>query len=485
MKHPAVAIVMEMAQDDDAPVVARIKVWLARPQRITKWTSRRRLSQQPCVSPPAIVHSRTPLLVQALSSSIPYLHSSRFIVSAMSSPPEAHDGIDRTVTPAHDIPIRRQKRALTTDVISDVWVEAQREALWKVKDGTRVISPRTADFVDDLLNQCDAALGEVSKNEYFHEIVESLQLSIPFLEKRLENDDKWAADLISFQKLGHDSVLLKYGDYYAEGCNMIRSLATGEDKEQIRGRRWSDILKELEAGDALMKTWHDEGETGTKPKQPIRDLLYNISLLWKDFDVEMLKAMMECYVERNGIAHNGLNELIKDRNWDQLAIQIRKDYHAVETFYPLPEHQEKAKLLKMVITACQDQFYEYIEEHTVDGEVKVKFSKLKAAIVLENDKQQQAKQKAKDEAENAAELEKLVLVNSDEELLTKSQMAELEAAQKDYQTLVDVEKEYVEKAKKRKVEEAAKETVRTEAAKAKILEAKARLEKAKPKKSNS
>jgi hypothetical protein len=38
----------------------------------------------------------------------------------MSSPPEAHDGIDRTVTPAHDILIRRHKRAFTTDAISDV-----------------------------------------------------------------------------------------------------------------------------------------------------------------------------------------------------------------------------------------------------------------------------------------------------------------------------------------------------------------------------
>ncbi len=284
-----------------------------------------------------------------------------------------------------------------------------------LKDGTRVVSPRTVMYIDDILNQCNAALGEETKNEYFEELVEGLQNAIPFLEARLETDDKYAEELQSFQKMAHDSVLLKYGDYYAEGCNKLRSLATGDGKELIRGRRWGDILNELDMEDTLIKTWNDKGKTGGKPKQPIRDLIYHISLLWKDFDMGMLKKMMECYVERNGIAHNGLNELIKSRNWDDLAIQIRKDYHAVETFYPLPEHLEKVKLLRAVITACQDQFYEYIEHVIVEGKVKVKFSKLKPAIILENDKIHAAKKKAEEDAEHAVDIQKLVLASSAEQ----------------------------------------------------------------------
>lgn len=403
----------------------------------------------------------------------------------MSSPPEAYDGIDRTVTPAHDIPIRRQKRAFTMDAISDVWVEGQREILLKLKSGTRVVSPRTLDFIDDLLDQCNTALSEDFKTEYFEEIVEGLQKSIPFLEARLETDDKYAEELASFTALGHENVLLKYGDYCAEACNTIRSMAVGDDKAKLQGRKWKDIVEELDAEEEALKKWEADGKLGAMPNKPIKNLIFNISLLWKDFNRKEMTAMMRFYADRNGLAHNGLNEFIKDRNWTKLANLLRRDYNNVNTYYPLPKDKDKADLLRKVILSCQKKFFDWIVDVWDEGEVSAGSYKVKDDIMAEDIKIQAAKQKALEEAENAAELQKLILKSTDEEPLTEAQMEELEAAQKDYQALADAEKEYMEKAKKRKVEEAAKETARKEAAKAKILEAKARLEKAKQKKSNS
>jgi hypothetical protein len=88
--------------------------------------------------------------------------------------------------------------------------------LLKLKDGTRGVSPRTLDFVDPLLSQRNTASSEDFKTEYLEEVIEGLQKIIPFLEARLETDDKYTEELASFTALGHENVLLKYGDYCAE-----------------------------------------------------------------------------------------------------------------------------------------------------------------------------------------------------------------------------------------------------------------------------
>jgi hypothetical protein len=398
----------------------------------------------------------------------------------MSSPPEAHDSIDRTVTPAHDIPIRRQKRTFTTDVISDVWVEGQREILLKLKDGTRVVSPRTFTYIDDLLNQCNTALSEELKTEYFEEIVEGLHDAIPFLEARLETDDKYAQELESFTALGIENVLLKYGDYYAEGCNTIRSMAVGPDKKLLQGRKWKDIVQDLDEEEEALKKWEDEGKVGAMPNKPIKNLIYNISLLWKDFDQKQLVAMMRSYADRNGLAHNGLNEYIQKRKWGKLANVLRRDYHNTNTYYPQFKDKDKVDLLHEVIDSCQKKFFDWITEDWDEGEVSAGTWKLKDDVAAEDDKIYAAEEKAKEDAENATKLKNLVLGDGDVEHLTEAQMAELEAAQTAYQALIKDEEEEEKKVKKQKVENAA----RKQAANAKILEAKARLEKAKPKKSS-
>jgi hypothetical protein len=55
-----------------------------------------------------------------------------------------------TVTPACDIPIRRQKRSLNEDSMSDVYSKAQIKVSSTVKDGTYMAKPRTMMFIDDL-----------------------------------------------------------------------------------------------------------------------------------------------------------------------------------------------------------------------------------------------------------------------------------------------------------------------------------------------
>jgi hypothetical protein len=400
----------------------------------------------------------------------------------MSSSVEAHDGIDCTVTPAIEIPIRRQKRTFTTDVISDVWVEGQREILLKLKGGTRVISPRTVSYVDDLLNQCDTALGEDSKNEYFEEIIEGLQSSMPFLEARLEADNKFAAELDSFAALGQENVLLKYGDYCAEGCNTIRLMAVGQNKRLLQGRKWKDVVLDLDLEGKALKKWEDDGKSGAAPATPIKTLLLNISLMWEDFGEEQLVGMMRFYADLNGLTHNGLNKAIKERKWPKLATLLRRDYHNVNIYYPQLKDKGKADLLRTVVESCQKKFFEWIEDEWDEGDVSAGNYKLNDDIAAEDIKIHAAKKKAKEDAEKVAELEQLVLASSSaEKPLTEAQIAELKAAQSEYQALLADEKERAATAKKQKVEEAAQETARKEAAKTKIAEAKARLEKAKGK----
>ena len=56
--------------------------------------------------------------------------------------------VTATVTATRDIRIRRQKRLLNQDSMSDVWIGVQREASSKIKDGTYIAKPRTRMFVD-------------------------------------------------------------------------------------------------------------------------------------------------------------------------------------------------------------------------------------------------------------------------------------------------------------------------------------------------
>ena len=200
--------------------------------------------------------------------------------------------------------------------------------------------------------------------------------------------------------------------------------------------------------------------------------------MWNDFSEEQLADMMRFYANRNGVAHGGLNEAIKERKWTKLSTLLRRDYYNIDIYYPLPKDKEKADLLRTVVESCQKKFFEWIEDEWNEGIVSAVNYKLKDDVAADDIRIHAAKQKAKKDAENAAELEKLVLASqSKEEPLTDAQIAELKAAQSRYQALLADEKERTTAAKKQKAEEAVKETARREAVSAKIAEAKAWVEK--------
>jgi hypothetical protein len=80
-----------------------------------------------------------------------------------------------------------------------------------------------------------------------------------------------------------------------------------------------------------------------------------------------------------------------------------------------------------VVESCQKKFFEWIEDEWNEGIISAVNYKLKDDVAADEIRIHAAKQKTKKDAENAAELEKLVL--SKEEPLTDAQIAELKAAQ--------------------------------------------------------
>jgi hypothetical protein len=131
-------------------------------------------------------------------------------------------------------------------------------------------------------------------------------------EARIKTDEKYAAALESFPELGKVTVVLKYGDYCVKGCNTIRSMAAKQDKQVLHGKRWNDVVQELDQKNNALKEWKDNGKLSAEPTTPIKTLLYNISGMWNDFSEEQLAEMMRFYADRNGVAHGGLNEAIKE-----------------------------------------------------------------------------------------------------------------------------------------------------------------------------
>lgn len=95
----------------------------------------------------------------------------------------------------HDFPLEREEipQCRKTSL-----VEAQRDSLLKLKDKTRLIGPRTVSFVDNLLSKCNMASNEPSRTESFHELVEGIEKSMPFLQAKLGKDDRYETDLLGF-----------------------------------------------------------------------------------------------------------------------------------------------------------------------------------------------------------------------------------------------------------------------------------------------
>lgn len=248
------------------------------------------------------------------------------------------------------------------------------ELLSPERKARRVISPMTEERAKELLAMCNlenASLG----------VQRAVTHAKAELERRLASDEKYAEEREKLNELHQEQFFLRYGDYHAMVLGKLRkgaksaksrtrkldadtsrttekTLAIEEDSSKLidgqsaqeifRSRPWATINEILKTEDERIKWWELDGSPGEKPKTPMLEFLFRISISSLDFNIEEVKRSIDAYSRRNQIAHTSLQNLAIEGQWLDLANQIQKDLQglatAPTTCHPFVDTTKKAIL---------------------------------------------------------------------------------------------------------------------------------------------
>jgi hypothetical protein len=247
----------------------------------------------------------------------------------------------------HDRPIISRKRRYRGDM-TDRSLEESKEELIALKR-VRKISPATQMHFEMMIDSCI----ELETLDKSSDLFKRTQLLFfrqeAVLQSRLEQDKKYSVLLEEFQILKRHQLMLRYGDYHKGNVLIFKAMSQQLarekkiDKDVLANMTWKQVLTTIENEKNLRKAhemsmlykWYDNMkgksnnfEPGDKPSSPVTDLINILSSLCK---ITFAHAMFEIeqYVDRNEIAHSGIDEHIADNDWQEVASIIERDIQAV------------------------------------------------------------------------------------------------------------------------------------------------------------
>jgi DNA-binding HxlR family transcriptional regulator len=284
--------------------------------------------------------------------------------------------------------------------MADGSFEESRDELLELKK-VRKVSPAT-NLQFEMMIESYGELERLPRGSEPHRRKQRLILKQEMiLEGRLAKDAKYKDLLVEFRRLLSQRLLIRYGDYFKGNVFVIKSKCSELAKQKkierdiLAQMTWNEVLLELAIEARQMKDY--EAETASiwqnndlgvpqttpapsKPLSPVTELIQTLAEMC-NMDFNHVCWEIEEYVKRNQLAHpSGIDTLIANGNWNDVAELIVRDTKAIQEGLLVPEMEHLKNEMLETLNIFQSRYFANIKTsiHPVTGLVKIDLVTLSA-----------------------------------------------------------------------------------------------------------
>ena len=148
----------------------------------------------------------------------------------------------------------------------------------------------------------------------------------------------------------------RYGDYLGRSAREMKEVAKGnKDIEPVLKQYWTKIQRQLKQEHVIL----DRLKYPTQEDVPTHYALWTLA---RDLNIpsDHVEWSIECYAERNKLFHPGIDEMIQNRQFDDLARVLSQDLHDVERSLPIDKKDDIAKMTALILR-LQDKFFNVVK----------------------------------------------------------------------------------------------------------------------------
>lgn len=173
-----------------------------------------------------------------------------------------------------------------------------------------------------------------------------------------------------FNALSELRIRVEYGDYLAMACTDLKKLKrplgpNGEDNGYFGWKRvqWQQVASELLREEAEAR---EREQLGLPPDN-------NVVMKWTEtiaeaskilgYEARIIRYQILAYAERNNVCHNGIQSMVNNAEFDDLAMQIVEDKAALNAIYEGTRPRDQIDL-RGVIGRVQSMWFEHIRVNT-------------------------------------------------------------------------------------------------------------------------
>ena len=164
----------------------------------------------------------------------------------------------------------------------------------------------------------------------------------------------------------------EYGDYLAQSLEFLKAETETQDRavwKQV-GMAWQEVAPLIEKEEEEIKNynamsgWAQSNLDYPVPLTPVHNQLKEAAAILSERGPEVTQSQLayeiKSYATRYSLAHNGVQQMIKKCNWDQLAKRTYQDFQVLGTAFPgRPTEQMQ---MREVIKCVQKRFFDGVYE---------------------------------------------------------------------------------------------------------------------------
>jgi hypothetical protein len=361
-------------------------------------------------------------------------------------------------------PKRYENQSVDPSSYHDDTEEAKAALERFLSDQQKPFSPRTLKHLQDTL-QLGHTISKMS-----HDDPTLSQKREEFLENfnyinYLRDDDESTAGLRHhLQEISLDCILIGYGDYLMEACQIFRSIADSKGAKWGK-RQITDIWSILEKEEKALEKWEQAGKKEDKPKRPMMLQLDSIAEQ-TNTNYGTVRNIIKAYSDRNLLVHiPDINQMIQREDWWGLATRIRNDIRVLDDITSThPKFHELRATVLEAMDMFQLKFFKDVDSVEYEDRVIVAGFVLqleweRPAVQEELRKEAETKEQLKRlralQEQAVSQMEKAAKTNQlDERLSTQwEELMEAEMNQKFTAKALKVKKQDLEEKIKEKIKE--------------------------------
>jgi hypothetical protein len=248
----------------------------------------------------------------------------------------------------------------------------------RLRSTTRKPSPLSHKALIVFKDTCCEIL-ETTDKEYRERLIATIRTfekgfttdELMFRGARTPDSQSLQNQILSFKKTEFNA---RYGDYVASLCRELRIHTTKlrlDDFHLLAGpnRNWTTVQKEIKVETANLEDYERNPTGKVKPLTPTSNAVYSVCRE-AGLNPELTMYAIRQYAERNTTMHISFEDLIRDRKYHRVAVQLWKDKEDLPRIVP-PDDTEAEKYLRMVIDSMIQEWFERTEDYPDDPDVWV------------------------------------------------------------------------------------------------------------------